>query len=57
MTGRGAFVFIVVRAAAAARRLGIYEEEEDVRFRVMVLEAMLLLLFVDDRVCRIGEDR
>lgn len=56
MTGRGAFVFIVVRAAAAARRLDICEEEEDVRFRVIVLEVMLLL-FVDDRVCRIGEDR
>lgn len=46
------FVFMDVRAAAAALRFGV-KEEEDVRFRVIesVEEDFV------DRVCRIGGDR
>jgi len=55
-TTRGVrFVFIDVRLAVAALRLDVDEEEEDVRFRVMVSEVLFFVVVVD-RVCRIGGD-
>jgi hypothetical protein len=54
MIGVG-FVFIDVRAAAAGRRRDVEEEDEYIRLRVVVSEAMLFA--VDDRVSRIGGER
>jgi hypothetical protein len=52
MVGRVGVVFMDARAAAAALRLDV-KEEEDVRFRVIESVEVDLV----DRVCRIGGDR
>jgi hypothetical protein len=50
-------VFIDGRLAAAALRLDVDSEEEDVRFRIKVSEVLFVVIVDDDRVCRNGGDR